>query len=168
MGCHFLLQGIFQTQISNLRLLCLLHWQADSGKPPSSAEQDESLIQLPISGHMARDWGSSGEANSGWPQAQGLCRTRGYRVRCRGGTLYSQLDPRMLTSFPQWGDLSRMRAGWEAPVPRPLQGKEAMEAGVGVGGHCSVARGLLTRGSLLMPGTGNPGMKGLQQGNTSQ
>ena len=26
-GCHFLLQGIFLTQGSNL---CLLHWQADS------------------------------------------------------------------------------------------------------------------------------------------
>ena len=29
-GCHFLLQGIFPTQGSNLHLLCLLHWQADS------------------------------------------------------------------------------------------------------------------------------------------
>ena len=29
-GCHFLLQGIFLTQRSNLRLLCLLHWQACS------------------------------------------------------------------------------------------------------------------------------------------
>ena len=29
-GCHFLLQGIFQTQGSNLRLLCLLRWQVDS------------------------------------------------------------------------------------------------------------------------------------------
>ena len=36
MGCHFLFQGIFQTQGSNS---CLLHWQADSltesGKPVS-------------------------------------------------------------------------------------------------------------------------------------
>ena len=30
MGCHFLLQGIFPTQGSNLCLPCLLHWQADS------------------------------------------------------------------------------------------------------------------------------------------
>ena len=30
MGCHFILQGIFLTQDSNLRLLQLLHWQADS------------------------------------------------------------------------------------------------------------------------------------------
>ena len=29
-GCHFLLQGIFLTQGSNLCLLSLLHWQADS------------------------------------------------------------------------------------------------------------------------------------------
>ena len=29
-GCHFLLQGIFPTQESNLCLLCFLHWQADS------------------------------------------------------------------------------------------------------------------------------------------
>ena len=28
--CHILLQGIFPTQKSNLSLLCLLHWQADS------------------------------------------------------------------------------------------------------------------------------------------
>ena len=29
-GCHFLLQRIFLTQGSNLRLLCFLHWQVDS------------------------------------------------------------------------------------------------------------------------------------------
>ena len=28
--CHFLLQGVFLTQGTNLRLLCLLRWQADS------------------------------------------------------------------------------------------------------------------------------------------
>ena len=38
-GCHFLLQDMFSTEGSNLRLLCLLHWQAGSlllappGKP---------------------------------------------------------------------------------------------------------------------------------------
>ena len=35
-GCHVLLQGIFPTQGSNMCLLCLLHWQADSlplGRP---------------------------------------------------------------------------------------------------------------------------------------
>ena len=30
MDCHFLLQGIFQTQGLNLCLLWLLHWQVDS------------------------------------------------------------------------------------------------------------------------------------------
>ena len=29
-GCHALLEGIFPTQGSNLRLLCLLHWHTDS------------------------------------------------------------------------------------------------------------------------------------------
>ena len=29
-GCHFLLQGTFLTQVLNLSLLCLLHQQADS------------------------------------------------------------------------------------------------------------------------------------------
>ena len=29
-GCHFLLQGIFPTQGSTPRLLCLLHWQTGS------------------------------------------------------------------------------------------------------------------------------------------
>ena len=31
---HFLLQGIFPKQGSNLRLLCLLHWQVDSSPLP--------------------------------------------------------------------------------------------------------------------------------------
>ena len=30
MGFYFLLEGIFLTQVSNLHLLRLLHWQADS------------------------------------------------------------------------------------------------------------------------------------------
>ena len=43
--CCFLLQGIFPTQGSNLRLLCLLHWQAGSlplapaGKPQRPRKQ---------------------------------------------------------------------------------------------------------------------------------
>ena len=35
-GCHFLLQGIFQTQGLSPRLLCLLHWQAGSLPPAPS------------------------------------------------------------------------------------------------------------------------------------
>ena len=46
MGCHFLLQGIFPTQGSNLSLL---HWQADSlmtvppGKPPGGSNGRERV-----------------------------------------------------------------------------------------------------------------------------
>ena len=32
-GCHALLQGFFLTQVSNLHLFCLLHWQAGSFPP---------------------------------------------------------------------------------------------------------------------------------------
>ena len=51
-GCHALLQGIFPTQGSNLRLLCLLHWQADSlplappGKPRPSLRVCLSIMVL--------------------------------------------------------------------------------------------------------------------------
>ena len=44
MGCRLLLQGIFPTQGSNLTVLSLLHWQADSwplewhGKPSSPSK----------------------------------------------------------------------------------------------------------------------------------
>ena len=49
-GSHALLQGIFQTQGSNPRLLCLLHWQlgtlplAPTGKP----EADTALLQITL------------------------------------------------------------------------------------------------------------------------
>ena len=49
-GCHALLQGIFQTQGLNLHLLCLLHWQVGSlplvpsGKPKSSCLTSISII----------------------------------------------------------------------------------------------------------------------------
>ena len=48
-GCHFLLQGIFLTQGTNLSLLCLLHWQVGSlplappGKPPFGFDQFKTL-----------------------------------------------------------------------------------------------------------------------------
>ena len=50
-GCHFLLQGIFLTQESNPRLLCLLHQQTDSlprrhlGSPSKSWLQTQYLPQ---------------------------------------------------------------------------------------------------------------------------
>ena len=48
-GCHFLLQGIFAAQESNLHLLCLLHWQEDSltlappGKPIYSVSNNVNI-----------------------------------------------------------------------------------------------------------------------------
>ena len=53
MGCHALLQGIFLTQGSNQRVLCLLHWQADSlplappGKPVCSLGSPVMTFLLP-------------------------------------------------------------------------------------------------------------------------
>ena len=38
MGCHFLLQGIFLNQGSNLSLLHLLDWQVDSLPPEPPGE----------------------------------------------------------------------------------------------------------------------------------
>ena len=35
-GCHFLLQGVFPTEGSNLHLLGLLHWQAGSSRASKS------------------------------------------------------------------------------------------------------------------------------------
>ena len=48
MGCHFLLQGIFLTWEMNLRLLHLLHWQADSlpVQPPGKPECMAKVTQL--------------------------------------------------------------------------------------------------------------------------
>ena len=51
-GCHFQLQGIFQTQGSNPRLLHLLYWQVDSlplcclGKyPPCTSVTDPNVLK---------------------------------------------------------------------------------------------------------------------------
>ena len=46
--CHSLLQGTFPTQGSNPRLLCLLHWQADSLPlvPPGKPIQVYKMILL--------------------------------------------------------------------------------------------------------------------------
>ena len=49
--CHFLLQGIFKSQGSNLCLLCLLYWQADSPLAPPGMEY--SIVNSRH--HAARD-----------------------------------------------------------------------------------------------------------------
>ena len=55
MGCLALLQGIFPTQGSNLRLLCLLHWQAGSLSlaPPGKLKKHlGSQITRKVSSHI--------------------------------------------------------------------------------------------------------------------
>ena len=46
-GCHFLLQGVFLTQGSNLHLLCLLHWQVGTLPltPPNQGPQTQSELE---------------------------------------------------------------------------------------------------------------------------
>ena len=46
MGCHFLLQRIFPTQGSNLHLLHVLHWQADSLAPGKPLFASRSVLDL--------------------------------------------------------------------------------------------------------------------------
>ena len=52
MACHFLLQGMFLTQGSNLCLLCILHWQAESlllaspGKPHGIGQRIHIYIYI--------------------------------------------------------------------------------------------------------------------------
>ena len=60
LGGYFLLQGIFQTQGSNLRLLGLLPWQACSLPlvPPGKPLDSWYLIII----FMCKFWGARGEA----------------------------------------------------------------------------------------------------------
>ena len=47
LGSHFLLQGIFPTQGSNLHLLLPLHWQVDSS-PPSHQRRDTTVNKMHV------------------------------------------------------------------------------------------------------------------------
>ena len=47
-GCHALLQGIFQTQGSNPSLLCLLHWQMCSPPLAPPGKPSVTLVRLKI------------------------------------------------------------------------------------------------------------------------
>ena len=72
-GCHALLQGIFQTKGLNPCHLCLLHWQADSlplvppGKPTSDQQPERTNYQL--GGGSSLPW--SLEMTHSSSQAQG-------------------------------------------------------------------------------------------------
>ena len=67
-GCHFLFQGIFPTQGSNLCLLQLLYWQVDSlpseppGKPPECKPTFYQILFLPLSFCLPMPWKRSGES----------------------------------------------------------------------------------------------------------
>ena len=45
-GCHFLLQGIFQTQGSNRCLVCLLHWQVGFYHQRHLGTPEEDCLQI--------------------------------------------------------------------------------------------------------------------------
>ena len=81
-GCHFLLQRIFPTQGSNLSLLCLLHWQADSlplhhpERPentgwPSIYKELEKGLNLSWRIPTARS--QVGDCQDGAPREKGTC-----------------------------------------------------------------------------------------------
>ena len=45
-GCHALFQGIFPTQGSNPRRLCLLHWQVGSLPPVPPGKPENTYLDL--------------------------------------------------------------------------------------------------------------------------
>ena len=49
-GCHALFQGIFPTQGSNPRILCLPHWQEGSSLPLAPPEQQATKCILRLQG----------------------------------------------------------------------------------------------------------------------
>ena len=52
MCCHFLLQGIFPTQGSNLHLLCFLYWQLDSLPLVPPARQTAWILSITLHGSL--------------------------------------------------------------------------------------------------------------------
>ena len=54
-GSHFFLQGIFPTQGSNLHLLCVLHWQADSS-PLGSTGKPRALMGVGLRDYKDYKW----------------------------------------------------------------------------------------------------------------
>ena len=97
-GCHFLFQGIFPTQGSNLCLLCLLHWQENS---------------LPLH-HLGISLGGHKHLNHSWkerpttqPEFGGIC----WATLRKGSTVSRELF------------LPFMRSMWETTVCMCLPAK---------------------------------------------
>ena len=83
MGCHFLLQRIFPTQGSNLRLSSLLHWQAVPSPLCHMGSPWVYLLENPLNVYTGNDWARNGGIH---------CRPAGVevpllreRLMCRGG-----------------------------------------------------------------------------------
>ena len=80
-GSHSLFQGMFLTQVSNPRLLCLLHWQADSLLLPYTGSPKTSLIfmhsilsedlTLPYNSTMVLGFGQGGRMGRRQPSGTG-------------------------------------------------------------------------------------------------
>ena len=74
MGCHALLQGIFLTQGSNLRLLSLPHWQVGSYhctravplcvRAPTLTEGQSLVFFIPAEGHRLLDTKEAKDPNA--------------------------------------------------------------------------------------------------------
>ena len=81
-GCLYLLQAIFPTQGSNLSLLCLLHWQADS-LPLHHPERPENMgwpsIYKELEKGLNLSWriptasSQVGDCQDGAPREKGTC-----------------------------------------------------------------------------------------------
>ena len=85
--CHFILQGIFLTQGSNLHLLGLLHWQASSsplshlGSPIKGKKKESFSFPYPFHPHLSVSVSfplslSPGDKNRGRKQQWGATETQ--------------------------------------------------------------------------------------------
>ena len=97
MGCHFLLQGVFQTQSSKPHSLCLLHWQADSlplvppGKPKFHI--------------FTQDFGAHIDQENPKAFAQGFCSAENRTLKNSSETEFAHANKQLVTiangcSFP--------------------------------------------------------------------
>ena len=112
MGCRFLLQGIFLTQGSNLRLLYLLRWQAGSlttappGKPRGLSAKMQAMRHMnQWVWFLHRAWGY--HHKQGQPSLA---------LVARAGTLAPPLGPRLRP---------HRSAGRLEPCPPPRRRREA-------------------------------------------
>ena len=86
MGCHAVFWGVFPTQKSNLDLLCLLHWQADSlplshqGRPCVYIN-DQNVAEMMLVSDF-QSWYSKGHVGFFWGTLSGSlqlpCNLSGY------------------------------------------------------------------------------------------